>query len=478
MTTGVKSARLIPDDEMTGRRSAAAQAMHDEAVARDAALGSAAAAAPQQEPQAPPADPAGDTAIASDEDAADLARRVLLELPQPPEELVRAAAAGVSGDELDALLRRTWARRQAELAEAAAAISDDASAMQAYLRALATTAGLEYGGGSASDAVQLRGDALAARLEDLQWLVSSIDNAVDFAALRGLPVIVELLQHNATEAVHGAAWVLGTAVRHHAPLQEAATALGGVPALLDALHTAVRAGDGRTATKCVFALTALARGCPAAQEQLAALVGEGGRHAAAVRQVLSGAGDAEDADALRKARFRMVSMLGDLSRDPWNAPLAADALGGARDVLEPGVTVSVDALGDALGEAHAPADDGVAITHLSSDGTALAAGSEGDDDAAAGTSGAVRELLESAVVCDGAVAALRDARPGDEQQRAVAAASDLKHHCAGALREGEAQAALRGVDAAWRAEAASADDGECYAGHEAHADLRQLLHQL
>lgn len=96
--------------------------------------------------------------------------RILAQLPVPEPEL-----ANVSPDlppaELAALLRRVWAKRQAELVHAMETFKDDAYFMKELLKRL-----MSPQNETNEDIVRV--------LEDLEFHVSKLDNAIDFAGVR------------------------------------------------------------------------------------------------------------------------------------------------------------------------------------------------------------------------------------------------------------------------------------------------------
>lgn len=118
------------------------------------------------------------TAVAPDgtesagEAQTDTIRRVLAELPDPEPEL--ANVASLSKAELDALLVRVWNRRQAQLQEALNSLTDDAEAMRKLLDRLL-------------HADTVSSDDVVSALEDLEYHVANLDNAADFAHVRGAP---------------------------------------------------------------------------------------------------------------------------------------------------------------------------------------------------------------------------------------------------------------------------------------------------
>ena len=97
-------------------------------------------------------------------------RRILAELPEPEPELANLPE-GMSKDDLAALLRKVWARRQQQLMDAMNSFKDDAHFMKELLQRLVKHAALDDG-------------EIVVILEDLEFHVAKVDNAVDFAHVR------------------------------------------------------------------------------------------------------------------------------------------------------------------------------------------------------------------------------------------------------------------------------------------------------
>lgn len=151
-------------------------------------------------------------------------------------------------------------------------------------------------------------------LRDLEFHVSSVINAEDFVTMGGLPVLFSAMESDPSLSVaYHAAWVLGTAVKNHPPLQANATRLGAVWALVQLLRRGTsaaaelslatshlvapgpypatlaaradaaisRLGEGdatlplQALAKGVYALGALLRRCPEAQSEFDRLGGGG-----------------------------------------------------------------------------------------------------------------------------------------------------------------------------------------------------------
>jgi len=107
-------------------------------------------------------------------------------------------------------------------------------------------------------------------LLDLEDLASDVDNARDLKSLGGYSSIVALVrsEHPALQAA--AAWVVGSAVKHHRELQLHLLDEHALPALLEQL----RASENiEVRAKALFATSAILRHCPETQ---AAFVAAGG----------------------------------------------------------------------------------------------------------------------------------------------------------------------------------------------------------
>ena len=137
-------------------------------------------------------------------DKLETAKRILAGLPQPEPELVDALRKGpaLSKAEMAKLLDRLWQKRQAELREVMASVQTEATMMQGLLaRAMQASAHLSgqplplspddevlgvkppLGAGDTELGDWYHADLLQA-LEDLEFHVTDVDNAVDFSTVR------------------------------------------------------------------------------------------------------------------------------------------------------------------------------------------------------------------------------------------------------------------------------------------------------
>jgi hypothetical protein len=110
-----------------------------------------------------------------EEDVA-MMERVLFSLPEPEPELL-AAQNKLSKEEMAALLRKVWASRQKQLSEAFDNMKDDAHFMKELLKRLSG---------------RLPAAEIVSILEDLEFHVSKVDNALDFVHVSVL-VMMEMI---------------------------------------------------------------------------------------------------------------------------------------------------------------------------------------------------------------------------------------------------------------------------------------------
>jgi len=266
---------------------------------------------------------ANETGVESTEPPADPAavmQSVLLGLPQPPQELTAALAAGLSGDALHALLERLWAARQAELADAIASMRTEGQTMAALLTGIVN--------GS------LVGQARVTALHDLEFAVSQLHNAEDFAAMGGVAVLTQLLNGTDPTEVAAVAWTLGSALKYAAKVQTAAARHGTAVGLLSAMTrglseppTTAAGGQWQRVTgKALYALAALLRHNPAAQAELRRL-GAGHVLLAAVRSVsshlLDGDVSSSSGQAMVSNLRRVWELLADLHTEAQEAGRAS-----------------------------------------------------------------------------------------------------------------------------------------------------------
>ena len=150
-----------------------------------------------------------------------------------------------------------WKKRQKMINDAASKIHNTASAMQNATRDLM---------GNISTAEEKVGILLA-----VNSLVRQIDNANDFKTVGGLAVTTGLLDDESRDVRLHAAWVIGTASRNVATVQEAALELGVVDRLVNLLKVEQDVG---AAKKMVLALNAVVQGLDAAIVRLTELGGQ------------------------------------------------------------------------------------------------------------------------------------------------------------------------------------------------------------
>ena len=150
-----------------------------------------------------------------------------------------------------------WKKRQKMINDAASKIHNTASAMQNATRDLM---------GNISTAEEKVGILLA-----VNSLVRQIDNANDFKTVGGLAVTTGLLDDESRDVRLHAAWVIGTASRNVATVQEAALELGVVDRLVNLLKVEQDVG---AAKKMVLALNAVVQGPDAAIVRLTELGGQ------------------------------------------------------------------------------------------------------------------------------------------------------------------------------------------------------------
>lgn len=164
--------------------------------------------------------------------------------------------AKLSQEELDALLKQLWDRRQAHLKETFADVQTEQEILQTNLKLLS---GLR----SPEDDEQLE-----FALEELEYLVAQTDNARTVANLEGWPSIVRGLSAPTDAVVTASAWVVGTAVKLDDKVQNSALDANSMAKLLALLPQPAATADAdaaparsvETVTKATFALGHLLRG--------------------------------------------------------------------------------------------------------------------------------------------------------------------------------------------------------------------------
>jgi hypothetical protein len=230
-------------------------------------------------------------------------KNVLLSLPDPDPELSSlsgGAASAMPPEELKALLERVWARRQEELRALQESFVTEGHQMEGLLdrlgkevsayRAAATAggAGNVTASGVASHpssaASAPSSAALVTMLEDIEFHVAQLHNALDFATMGGIERLLPLLDGSSysDEIVSATAWALGTAVKYAPRVQEVALRGGAVEALTLAFRSSLAAADAgggtqhfKVAAKALYAIGGLLRLNPPAQARFTALGGWG-----------------------------------------------------------------------------------------------------------------------------------------------------------------------------------------------------------
>lgn len=261
---------------------------------------------------------AGDVAAAEEfeapfsgtEEGIEMAKRVLSALPEPEPDIVAAMESNMPKEELDELIAKVWKRRQSELKQFMQNnVADEARDMQLYLAALANFAGVDFQAPGNEELPEMSLDAVASRLEDLEWLVTQIDNAGDFVNMRGLDVMAALLRSEAREARFGACWVMGTAVKYQIKSQTAAIQGGLLPLVLEVVQNGVAEGDAGLAKKGIYALGAITRGCEDCQGHFSDLL---------AKQFPSLLTRATAATTDASVVAKMETLLSDLCTDSWH----------------------------------------------------------------------------------------------------------------------------------------------------------------
>jgi len=342
---GKRFARLIPGSRrervMLHERAkelelAAARRLDDDAAAGAPSDATASEAAAPRTRRVPVKRPVGDEDMpaesVSEEERAARMREILLALPQPEPDLASAVQGGMSGEELDALVRRVWARRQELLRVAASEAQTEGQLIEGGLAALT--------GAGRDDA------ALLPALADLEYHVSSAHNAEDFRKLGGFAAAVPLLNSTSGPVRAAAAWLVGSAVKYSPENQLEAVAMAAQLPLAATLGSAADAADAiaeacpsldaacvreqlEPAARAAYALGALVRGAPPAVLDAAA---RSGAPAAAARAATALARAAlrlpespEAAGTLRAAAIKSLSVLSDLVASAGRAVEAAVA---------------------------------------------------------------------------------------------------------------------------------------------------------
>lgn len=307
----------------------------------------------QEQPLVEPAEPVEPAeAVAAVEgleqlpaDAAEMAD-VLLSLPIPETDLADAIRARLPPEELQAIIRRVWERRQGELKEAFASAKTEAQQMQALLAQLLQPS-----------AHGLAADGVVTILEDLEFFVSTVHNAEDFRGMGGFLPVIQLLNHSDAAVAAAASWTLGTAVKGQRSLQDSALELGALPSLITLLQRAVPStsaaagapaslslGQLKLGNKALYALAGMTRYNEEAQAQLLHLGGVGHIAAAAQRvtplfsdaaaaAAAGGANGAKMRAAARTLVSKGLTLCADLVQDHEAGPPPAAAAEDAASAL-------------------------------------------------------------------------------------------------------------------------------------------------
>ncbi|XP_048318693.1 uncharacterized protein LOC107431822 isoform X2 [Ziziphus jujuba] len=106
-------------------------------------------------------------------------------------------------------------------------------------------------------------------LQELLFLVESIDNANDFNKLGGLPVVIQELNHPDPDIRRLAAWIIGQASQNNPAVQEQVLKLGALLKLMKM----VKSNFIEEAIKCLYAVSALVQNNLAGQELFIAEAG-------------------------------------------------------------------------------------------------------------------------------------------------------------------------------------------------------------
>jgi len=178
------------------------------------------------------------TEAASGLPAAEAARmRILMGLPEPEPTLAKGLSASLPPEKLEALLAEVWAKRQAQVKEAWESFKTEGQQMATLLSSL------EGRPGEDGAIVPLSHADFLGKLEDLEFHVSNVHNAEDFAAGGGLLAMARYLNSTEEGVAARAAWVIGSAVKGQSNLVEVALAEGVGVALVGMLRGVLRDGE-------------------------------------------------------------------------------------------------------------------------------------------------------------------------------------------------------------------------------------------
>jgi hypothetical protein len=187
-------------------------------------------------------------------------KSVLMSLPEPEPDLEQAVRSGVTGEALDAIVRKVWERRQQVLREFSARMQTEGQQMSDELRVLHDPASSV--------------EAIERALMDLEYHVSSAHNAVDFRNMGGIEALTPFLNSSVGGVRAAAAWALGTAVKYEPASQTRAMDNGAALSLVSSLEIDPAVwGCGvedasclrlhlEPAARALYALGSLCRGAP------------------------------------------------------------------------------------------------------------------------------------------------------------------------------------------------------------------------
>lgn len=272
---------------------------------------------------------------------------ILLGLPEPEIEVEQALSRSMSREEVQALLKKVWDRRQEVLKDAFAHAKTEGSQMQDLLNQLIQP-----------EQYNLTTEDMIDILESLEYFVATVHNAEDFHAIGGFNVIISLFNHSNILIRTPAAWIMGTAIKGHDGLQRAALDLGLAPSLMEMLHTSLDHLDStktvidksnnndkirvlalKAANKAIYALNGLVRYSSLAQSHILS-VGGGSvlrRTLNIARQYasMSGTGTSNTTPVEKQARTligKIFTLLSDLVQDENDTNGRLSRLSGKEEV--------------------------------------------------------------------------------------------------------------------------------------------------
>jgi len=152
--------------------------------------------------------------------SAQMIERVLTGLPLPPKELQNANK--LSPEKYKEVMQLLWKKRQLELKDAEKKIHNSAKAMQSGTDVLLNMSSHD------DDKLQV--------LENMEYEVQQLDNAMDFATIGGLAATINLLDHQNYKIRKYAAWVVGTAVKNYNKVQQEFLKLGGIDTFIHVIQ--------------------------------------------------------------------------------------------------------------------------------------------------------------------------------------------------------------------------------------------------